>query len=71
MDLAAEQDLGDLAAALATCRASEWRGEATPKGDSSPKELDAPQYHERINSWFDEEVGPVLQKLREGAVLYN
>lgn len=69
--LARELQFDELAEALGTCRAIDWRGEATPTRPMSPKEVNPSKYHERINAWFDKQVAPVLQKMRLEAVLYN
>lgn len=64
--LAAELQLGELAAALAACKAHSWREAAKEQLG-----LSASKYHERINAWFDETVDPVLRRLRLSAVLHN
>lgn len=69
--LAAELQVDGLAKALGTCKATEWRGEATANQDDSPSRVRATKYHERINAWFDEEVEPVLQKLLDGATRHS
>lgn len=79
--LAAELQFHELAAALDTCRADEWRKVAMPAEFASREaaeasthraiSVSASKYQEQISMWFDEKVAPVLHRLRADAVACN
>jgi len=78
-DLAQELGFAELAGALRTCNASEWREAAAMHTICSIKNVEqkqepmrgvsAKEYHHHINNWFNSSVSPLLGKIRRDSVI--